>query len=454
MLGALAQAVGGGLRRLQHLARAADELAGDQERQQHVGDPGELTGPHDQVVLVAAVGVARRVGVVLEQVDVAADALVGQPLLGIDQQVLQDALTGAVVGDQLGQVVAFGGCVLGVAAHIEVQPGSVAEEHVGTAAPRHHPPEQIAGNLVGAEPAMAMEGAGHTEFRLDAHDSSLHANELTGWFTATVDKRALTGRQNLDVARGTAASPIDFDLATSPVPRRQALGNGRQRAVGQPEDAFDRLQVGADHTLRAGSAGVDPAGSVLFHRDGEGIGEHAVQARDEHRRLVREPGVEHAFVAALVDDGFEHGHRGAHGLLGQLLAEQRVLVPPQGHEDRHSGRVVSLPCGRRAEVGVELGDGIETGIGDHRFQGRRRTLRHRIDDPFQQRLLRPEVVVERAFGHLHLGQYVLDGHPLIALVVDEPQSGIEDLPTTGRVLIRLDPTGHGHLPLTTAQERA
>ena len=69
---------------------------------------------------MAAVGVARRVGVVLEQVDVAADALVGQPLLGVDQQVFEHPLPGAVVGDQLGQVVTLGGGVLGVAAHVEI----------------------------------------------------------------------------------------------------------------------------------------------------------------------------------------------------------------------------------------------------------------------------------------------------------------------------------------------
>ena len=174
-----------GLRRLQHLARAADQLAGDQERQQHIGDPGELARPHDQVVLVAAVGVARRVGVVLEQVDVAADALVGQPLLGVDQQVLEHPLACAVVGDQLDEAVAFGGRVLGVAAHVEVQPRAVAQEDVRTAAPRHHPPEQVAGDLVGTQPAMAVKGAGHTEFGLDAHDSSLHLIETTGcWLGA------------------------------------------------------------------------------------------------------------------------------------------------------------------------------------------------------------------------------------------------------------------------------
>ncbi len=63
---------------------------------------------------MAAVGVARRVGVVLEQVDVPADAFVGESLFGVDQQVFQHPLTGAVMGDQLDEAVAFGCCVLGM----------------------------------------------------------------------------------------------------------------------------------------------------------------------------------------------------------------------------------------------------------------------------------------------------------------------------------------------------
>src|SRR4029077_17566670 len=136
----------------------------------------------------AAVRIAGRGGVVLEQIDIPADALVGQPLLGVDQQVFEHPLAGTVVGDQLGEVVALGGGVLGVAAHIEIQPRAVAQEHVRTAAPRHHPPEQIAGNLVGAQPAMAMERAGDTEFCLDAHDSSLHVIETTGCCPTTARK--------------------------------------------------------------------------------------------------------------------------------------------------------------------------------------------------------------------------------------------------------------------------
>ena len=75
VLGALAHAVHRAPRGLQHLPRAGVDLAGDEERDEHVGELGEVALALDEVVLVAAVRVARGVGVVLEQVDLAADAL-------------------------------------------------------------------------------------------------------------------------------------------------------------------------------------------------------------------------------------------------------------------------------------------------------------------------------------------------------------------------------------------
>ena len=70
------------------------------------------------------------VGVVLEQVDVAADPLAGQPLLGVDDQVLQDPLAGPVVVDQLDQIVALSGRVLRMGADVEVDPRAVPQEDV------------------------------------------------------------------------------------------------------------------------------------------------------------------------------------------------------------------------------------------------------------------------------------------------------------------------------------
>ena len=82
VLGALADAVHRAAGRLQHLAGAGVDLAGHEERDQHVGELGEVAVALDEVVLVAAVGVAGGVGVVLEEVDLAADALLAEALLG------------------------------------------------------------------------------------------------------------------------------------------------------------------------------------------------------------------------------------------------------------------------------------------------------------------------------------------------------------------------------------
>ena len=174
VLGALADAVHRAPGSLQHLACPADNLPGDQERDQDVGQPAELAVPADQVVLVAPVGVAGRVGVVLEQVDVPGDALFPEPPVRVHQQAFQDPLAGLVVDHQVQDVVALGGGVLGVAAHIEVEPGAVAQEHVTAPAPGNHAAEEVPGYLIRGQPTAAAEGAGDPVFVLKPEDSSVH----------------------------------------------------------------------------------------------------------------------------------------------------------------------------------------------------------------------------------------------------------------------------------------
>ena len=159
---------------LEHLAGAGVDLAAHQERDEHLGVVAEVVAAAGEVVLVAAVGVAGGVGVVLEEVDRAADALLPEALLGADQELLEDALAGLVVDDQLADRVALGRGVLGVAADVEVEAGAVGEEHVGAAAPRHDPAEQVAGDLVGAQAALAARGAGDPVLVLEAEDAALH----------------------------------------------------------------------------------------------------------------------------------------------------------------------------------------------------------------------------------------------------------------------------------------
>ncbi len=128
---------------------------------------------------MATVGVAGGVGVVLEQEDDAADALLAETGFGGDDEVLQDPLAGLVVYDEVADRVAFGRRVLGVATHVQVQPGAVLEEHVGGASPRHDPAEQVARHFVWAQAALPPEGAGNAVLVLKTEDSSFHVLVLS-----------------------------------------------------------------------------------------------------------------------------------------------------------------------------------------------------------------------------------------------------------------------------------
>lgn len=135
VLGTLADAVDGSARRLEHLARAADELPGDEEGDEDVREPGEFSVPGHEIVLVASVGVSRRVGVVLEEIDVARDSLLVQAAFGVDEQAFENALARLVVRDQFGQVVAFRGCIFRMRSHVEVEAGAVPQKDIAAAAP-------------------------------------------------------------------------------------------------------------------------------------------------------------------------------------------------------------------------------------------------------------------------------------------------------------------------------
>ena len=178
VLGPLAYAVLSAASRLQDLARPGVNLAGNEERDEHLGIMGEVVPPRRQVVLVAAVGVAGGVGVVLEQEDDAPDALFAQARLGRHDQVLEYALARLVVDDEVADRVTFGGGVLGVAADVEVETGPVFQEHVGRPAPRHHAPEKVARHLVRAQAALAAKGAGNAVLVLQAEDASFHVGAL------------------------------------------------------------------------------------------------------------------------------------------------------------------------------------------------------------------------------------------------------------------------------------
>ena len=167
------------------LPGAGVDLARDEERDEHLGVAVELVVPLGQVVLVAAVGVAHRVRVVLEEVDLAADALLAQARLGAGDQLGQDPLPRLVVHDDVADPVALGRGVLGVAADVEVEAGAVLQEDVGRAAPRDHPPEQVARHLVGAEATLPAQREGHPVLVLDAEDAAFHQANRTAAYASS-----------------------------------------------------------------------------------------------------------------------------------------------------------------------------------------------------------------------------------------------------------------------------
>jgi hypothetical protein len=89
-------------------------------------------------------------------------------------ELLEDPLPRLVVDHQLAHAVALGRGVLRVAAHVEVEASAVGQEDVAAASPRHDPSEQVAGDLVGAQPSLAARGAGDAVLVLDPEDPTLH----------------------------------------------------------------------------------------------------------------------------------------------------------------------------------------------------------------------------------------------------------------------------------------
>src|SRR3546814_10255765 len=64
-------------------------------------------------------------------------------------------------------------------ADVEVEPGAVGQEHVAAAPPRHDPPEQVPGDLVGAEAALTPQRAGGPVLVLQPEDPAVHGLQPT-----------------------------------------------------------------------------------------------------------------------------------------------------------------------------------------------------------------------------------------------------------------------------------
>src|SRR5262249_5331041 len=97
-----------------------------------------------------------------------------QPLLGLVQEVLDDALARLVVDDQLGDVIALGGRVLRVEPGVEVEPGPVLEKDVRIASAGDDLLEEVACDVVGGQATLTVQRTGETVLVLEAEDPALH----------------------------------------------------------------------------------------------------------------------------------------------------------------------------------------------------------------------------------------------------------------------------------------
>ena len=179
VFGALRYRIHSAASRLQQFPGSGPYLAAHEKRDQSVDHPLEVTLATDQVVLVAAVGVSGGIGVVLEEVDLAPDALLCQSFLGGVLKSFEHPLPCPIVGHEVVQAVALRSGVLGVAPDIQVEPGAVLEEDVGASPPGDHPTEQVTGHFVGRQTTLPAECASHSVLVLHPEDPAFHGGEST-----------------------------------------------------------------------------------------------------------------------------------------------------------------------------------------------------------------------------------------------------------------------------------
>lgn len=152
------------------VAGAANQQPGHQERHQPLAQQPGIEGPADEVVLVAAPGVAERVDVVAHEPEGGVPAVGGLERPGPAGEVEQEGVPGALGGDEVAGAGALGGGVLGVGADVEVEASAGAVEQVRRGVPARQGGEQAVGGLVDGQPAP-VAGADQPVLGLDPVDA-------------------------------------------------------------------------------------------------------------------------------------------------------------------------------------------------------------------------------------------------------------------------------------------
>ncbi len=149
----------------------------EMRKDESFGESKKIGGSVDEKVLVATVGIARRVGVVLEQVDVASDALLSESLLGIHTQPFQDPLPARswVINccTLSHSAVAYSGWL-----PTSRYSRDRCAEDIAASAPCNNASKQIARYFIGTEPVLSPERAGDAVFGFNSEDAAIHVSTV------------------------------------------------------------------------------------------------------------------------------------------------------------------------------------------------------------------------------------------------------------------------------------
>ena len=112
-------------RYFQHLPRSAIDLPRDEEWNELLRNLPKIDVAAHEEVFMAPIGVAKRIRIVLENVDFPGEAFFSQSFFRCRQASLEQSLAGFIVDDEIKNVVALGGGILRMAACVLVKSSAV-----------------------------------------------------------------------------------------------------------------------------------------------------------------------------------------------------------------------------------------------------------------------------------------------------------------------------------------
>ena len=174
VLGSLAQVVLEPRRPPIDVPRPRQDLTADEEGNERFHQARERRVPGHEIVLVTAVGIPGRVGVVLEHLDPARDLVLREPAVGAPHEILDDAFPRPVVGHEVEEIVALRRRVLRMEARVHVEAGAILQEDVRVARARDELVEEVPGEHLGRQDGLTVPRADGPVLALEAEDPAPH----------------------------------------------------------------------------------------------------------------------------------------------------------------------------------------------------------------------------------------------------------------------------------------